>query len=36
MVRNKNKEDFKEILVKYLDVFIDKIGRNVVLEFISI
>lgn len=34
-VRNKNKEDFKETLVKHLDAFTDKIGRNVVLELIS-
>ncbi|KAH6793274.1 PLAT/LH2 domain-containing lipoxygenase family protein [Perilla frutescens var. hirtella] len=34
-VRNKNKEDFKETLVKHLDAFTDKIGRNVVLELVS-
>ena len=34
-VRNKNKEDLKETLVKHLDAFTDKIGRNVVLELIS-
>ncbi|KAF4399360.1 hypothetical protein G4B88_022443 [Cannabis sativa] len=34
-VRNKNKEDFKETLVKHLDAITDKIGRNVVLELIS-
>ncbi|KAK8514216.1 hypothetical protein V6N13_063119 [Hibiscus sabdariffa] len=34
-VRNKNKEDFKETLMKHLDAFTDKIGRNVVLELIS-
>ncbi|GER28382.1 lipoxygenase [Striga asiatica] len=34
-VRNKNKEDFNEALVKHLDSFADKIGRNVVLELIS-
>jgi len=34
-VRNKNKEDFKETLVKHLDAFTDKIGRNVVLELMS-
>ncbi|KAJ4879413.1 hypothetical protein Rs2_36467 [Raphanus sativus] len=34
-VRNKNKEDFKETLVKHLDAFGDKIGRNIVLELIS-
>lgn len=34
-VRNKNKEDFKETIVKQLDAFTDKIGRNVVLQLIS-
>ncbi|XP_060205995.1 linoleate 13S-lipoxygenase 3-1, chloroplastic [Lycium barbarum] len=34
-VRNKNKEDLKETLVKHLDAFTDKIGRNVALELIS-
>ena len=34
-VRNKNKEDLKESLVKQLDAFTDKIGRNVVLELVS-
>lgn len=34
-VRNKNKEDLKETLVKHLDAFADKIGRNIVLELIS-
>ena len=34
-VRNKNKEDFEETLVKHLDAFSDKIGRNVVLELVS-
>lgn len=34
-VRNKNKEDFKDALVKHLDSLTDKIGRNVVLELIS-
>jgi lipoxygenase len=34
-VRNKNKEDLKEALVKHLDAFTDKIGRNVVLELVS-
>lgn len=34
-VRNKNKEDLKETLVKKLDALTDKIGRNVVLELIS-
>ncbi|XP_073128873.1 linoleate 13S-lipoxygenase 3-1, chloroplastic-like isoform X2 [Henckelia pumila] len=34
-VRNKNKEDFKDTLVKHLDALTDKIGRNVVLELVS-
>ena len=34
-VRNKNKEDFKETLIKHLDAITDKIGRNVVLELVS-
>ena len=34
-VRNKNKEDFKETLVKHLDAFTEMIGRNVVLQLIS-
>lgn len=34
-VRNKNKEDLKETIVKHLDAFTDKIGRNVTLELIS-
>ena len=34
-VKNKNKEDLKETLVKHLDALTDKIGRNVVLELIS-
>ncbi|KAK8574935.1 hypothetical protein V6N12_062612 [Hibiscus sabdariffa] len=34
-VRNKNREDFKETLMKHWDAFTDKIGRNVVLELIS-
>ncbi|KAE8715096.1 putative lipoxygenase 6 [Hibiscus syriacus] len=34
-LRNKNKEDFKETLMKNLDAFTDMIGRNVVLELIS-
>lgn len=34
-IRNKNKEDFKETLVKHFDAFTDMIGRNVVLELIS-
>ncbi|KAH9615474.1 hypothetical protein KSS87_010387 [Heliosperma pusillum] len=34
-VRNKIKEDLKEALVKHLDNFTDKIGRNVVLQLVS-
>lgn len=34
-VRNKNKEDLKEAIVKQLDALTDKIGRNVVLQLIS-
>lgn len=34
-VKNKNKEDLKETIVKQLDAFTDKIGRNVVLELVS-
>lgn len=34
-VRNKNKEDLKETIVKHLDAFTDKFGRNVALELIS-
>ncbi|KAL6972631.1 linoleate 13S-lipoxygenase [Sarracenia purpurea var. burkii] len=34
-VRNKNKEDLKETIVKRLDALTDKIGRNVVLELVS-
>nr|AJS09788.1 putative lipoxygenase [Aquilaria sinensis] len=34
-VRKKNKEDLKETLVKHLDNWSDKMGRNVVLELIS-
>ncbi|KAF8393629.1 hypothetical protein HHK36_021874 [Tetracentron sinense] len=34
-VRKKNKEDFKETIVKHLDALTEKIGRNVVLELIS-
>ncbi|KAE8728617.1 Lipoxygenase 4 [Hibiscus syriacus] len=34
-IRNKNKEDFKETLVKLFDAFTDMFGRNVVLELIS-
>uniref|UniRef100_A0A5B6YZ35 Lipoxygenase n=1 Tax=Davidia involucrata TaxID=16924 RepID=A0A5B6YZ35_DAVIN len=35
IVRNKHKEDLKETIVKKLDAFTDKIGRNVVLELVS-
>ncbi|KVI05871.1 Lipase/lipooxygenase, PLAT/LH2, partial [Cynara cardunculus var. scolymus] len=34
-VRNKNKEDLKETIVRKLDAFTDQIGRNVVLELYS-
>ncbi|XP_062154340.1 linoleate 13S-lipoxygenase 3-1, chloroplastic-like [Alnus glutinosa] len=34
-VRNKSKEDFKDSIVKHLDAFTDKIGRNVVLQLVS-
>ncbi|OIT40090.1 linoleate 13s-lipoxygenase 3-1, chloroplastic [Nicotiana attenuata] len=34
-VRNKNNEDLKETIVKHLDAFTDKFGRNVSLELIS-
>ncbi|KAJ1407082.1 PLAT/LH2 domain [Sesbania bispinosa] len=34
-VRNKIKEDFKETIVKHIDAFTDRIGRNVVLELVS-
>ncbi|KAJ4835147.1 hypothetical protein Tsubulata_033455 [Turnera subulata] len=34
-VRNKNKEDLKETMLKHLDAFTDKLGRNVALELIS-
>lgn len=34
-VKNKNKEDLKETLIKHFDALTDKIGRNVVLELIS-
>ncbi|KAL4289986.1 hypothetical protein GQ457_14G007280 [Hibiscus cannabinus] len=34
-IRNKNKEDFKETLVKHFDAFTDMFGRNVGLELIS-
>lgn len=34
-VRNKSKEDFKDSIVKKLDAFTDKIGRNVVLQLVS-
>lgn len=34
-VRNKSKQDFKDSLVKRLDAFTDKIGRNVVLQLVS-
>jgi hypothetical protein len=34
-VRNKSKEDLKDSIVKHLDAFTDKIGRNVVLQLVS-
>ncbi|KAG6575441.1 Linoleate 13S-lipoxygenase 3-1, chloroplastic [Cucurbita argyrosperma subsp. argyrosperma] len=34
-IRNKNKEDIKETIVKNLDAFTDRIGQNVVLQLIS-
>lgn len=34
-VRNKNKEDFSETLLRKVDAFTDQIGRNVVLELYS-
>ncbi|XP_038898250.1 linoleate 13S-lipoxygenase 3-1, chloroplastic-like [Benincasa hispida] len=34
-IRNKNKEDIKETIVKHLDAFTDRIGQNVVLQLIS-
>ncbi|KAG2728640.1 hypothetical protein I3760_01G214500 [Carya illinoinensis] len=34
-VRNKNKEDLKDKIVKHLDAITDKIGMNVVLQLVS-
>lgn len=34
-VKNKSKEDFKDTIVKNLDAFTDKIGRNIVLQLVS-
>ncbi|KAF5466362.1 hypothetical protein F2P56_016293 [Juglans regia] len=34
-VRNKNKEDLKDKIVKHLDAITDKIGLNVVLQLVS-
>ena len=34
-VRNKTKEDLKETLVRHVDSFADKFGRNVVLQLVS-
>lgn len=34
-VRNKVKEDFKDSLVRHVDSFADKFGRNVVLQLVS-
>ncbi|XXG51426.1 hypothetical protein AAC387_Pa02g5199 [Persea americana] len=35
-VRKKHKEDLRDTIVKHLDALSDKIGRNVVLELVSI
>lgn len=34
-VRNKIKEDFKDSLVRHMDSFADKFGKNVVLQLVS-
>ena len=34
-VKNKNKEEFKDKIMKHLDSFTDKIGRNIVLQLVS-
>ena len=34
-VRNKIKEELRETIVKHLDAFTDKIGRNVALQLVS-
>lgn len=34
-VKNKHKQDLKDTIVKQLDAFTDKIGRNVLLELFS-
>lgn len=34
-VKNKNKQDFKDKIVKHLDSLTDKIGRNIVLQLVS-
>lgn len=34
-VKNKSKKDFKDSIVKHLDAFTDKVGRNVVLQLVS-
>ena len=35
IVKNKNKQDFKDKIAKHLDAFIDKIGRNIVMQLVS-
>ncbi|KAK7839814.1 linoleate 13s-lipoxygenase 3-1 [Quercus suber] len=34
-VKNKNKQDFKDKIVKHLDSLTDKIGKNIVLQLVS-
>ena len=34
-VENKNKQDFKDKIVKHLDCLTDNIGRNIVLQLVS-
>ncbi|KAK4591378.1 hypothetical protein RGQ29_021546 [Quercus rubra] len=34
-VKNKNKQDFKDKIVKHLDCLTDNIGRNIVLQLVS-
>ena len=34
-VKNKNKEEFKDKIMKHLDSFTDKIGRNIALQLVS-
>ena len=35
-MKNRNKEEFKDKFAKHLDTFTDKIGRNIVLQLVSI